>query len=361
MLSRITSLITLQLLLLACTDSNKSNTENEKYKIIDFKRESAKEVVALKAERLIFEEIMYGKKIEILDDYLIIADKDPSSLLHIIDINKRNYLRSLGVDGNGPGEIKGVTFIDKGAKSNTFWSYFMNTKRYSQFDIASSDKHAIDQTKQEGDMFLASQLLWTADSTFMALRTDFEDKFVEFNVEGKVINTYGSWMGMIDREVPASILSSLHQGPLKSSPDKNRFAFFCTMRDMIEVLDKNSGNILSLRGPLNEIVTFEVDNRMAYPMLYVPDNDLKLYYGSGYLTDKYIYGLFCGRTWDNINSTDLLSNEIFVFDYAGNLVQLIQLDASLSEMAVDNNNNKLYGINYRDQPPVIYMYDLKSL
>jgi len=135
-----------------------------------------------------------------------------------------------------------------------------------------------------------------------------------------------------------------------SSPDKNKFILAGTGRDFIDVLDKVSGKILSIRGPVDEIPSFEVDYSLGYPMAAVL-SDRVSYFGS-FAGENLIYALYIGKDYKFISDFNNL-NRIFVFDYQGNILNHYALDYPLVNFTVDEENGIIYGITIDQDPNVV--------
>lgn len=194
----------------------------------------------------------------------------------------------------------------------------------------------------------------------MTTRTNGEEKFVEYNTDGKVVNAYGTWRGMIGNDdTPASIISSLHQGTLSSSPDHSVFLMTCIQRDLIELFDRKTQKIISIRGPENKTPNFSIDYTPGYPMPVV-DKNRQLYYTSGFFGKDYIYVLYCGKFTSELMKSGDYNRKIFVFDLSGNVKAMFELDHSLYNFTVDEQDKKIYGVTY-DQDPNIVEFDLPMI
>ena len=350
--------ILINILLSSC--NNQQNVFDETYLVKPFTLNDIPKTKLLVGSKLIINDITFPRRLAVVDNYLVVSELDSDLFLHLIklDASSPTYLRNFGVKGDGPGEIRGVSYIETGFEENTFWTFFVNNKLNSKFQINDTSLHAIDQFRLVGDLYMAVDITWTADSTFMTIRADDHEKFVEYDLEGNIIKTFGTWQGIIAGNYPMSIISSLYDGRFKSSPDKQTFALFCIRTDVIEILDRRSGNILSVRGPANYRYEFEVDYSLGYPMFSTKNfKDSKPQYVDGYLTDKYIYALYSGRTRAEIDQKNIMCDEVFVFDYEGNLLKHYKLDHSLLTFAIDEKHNKMYGGTY-DANPGIVVFDL---
>jgi hypothetical protein len=180
---------------------------------------------------------------------------------------------------------------------------------------------------------------------------DGNDKYFQISLQGDTLATYGTWDSMMERkDIPYNVTSSIHQGSIKASPDKSKFIIAGRVRDYIDVLDKGSGEILSIRGPLDEIPEFEVDYSQGYPMAAIL-SDRVSYFGS-FAGESLIYALYIGKGYKWISDTDNL-NRIFVFDYQGNIVNNYALDYPLINFTVDEKNGIIYGVSIDQDPNVV--------
>lgn len=135
-----------------------------------------------------------------------------------------------------------------------------------------------------------------------------------------------------------------------ASPDKSKFILAGTARDYIDVLDKASGKILSIRGPVDEIPEFEVDYSQGYPMAAVLSD--RVSYFSSFAGKSLIYALYIGKDYKYISDSDKL-NRMFVFDYQGNIVNHYALDYPLTGFTVNEERGIIYGLTIGQEPNVV--------
>ncbi|HSI76213.1 MAG TPA: BF3164 family lipoprotein [Lunatimonas sp.] len=118
----------------------------------------------------------------------------------------------------------------------------------------------------------------------------------------------------------------------------------------------NSGTITSIRGPEHTIPDFEVDYSAGYPMAQLTDLSRPYFYTFVVAGEEFIYALYFGKSVDLFFKDGELSREIFVFDYAGNLVNTYTLDHALFSLAVDEENKRFFGIS-SDKDPNVVIFD----
>jgi hypothetical protein len=298
--------------------------------------------------------LLYPRRILNLDNYLVVSENKADTLLYIIDKEKMQVVNKTGIQGRGPGEIGFAWVLYNGEKADEFWVHSLADKSIHRFDATLNDPLAIEDVYlTKGEMFYGIGFAFSSDSTYMQILVDDNSKFVEYDNNGDRINSYDTWDHMVDQKLPYNIISSLYQGMLNVSPDKQHYALSCIKTDVIEILDKESGVVTSVRGPLHHLPDFKVDNSPGYPMLAVDRRSSIQKYINTVLTDDNIYALFSGASSDQIKTGEKYCNDIFIFDYEGNVKGHYVLDITISYLAVDEENRKFYGLSYDDDPNVV--------
>jgi hypothetical protein len=359
-------LITLIWIVSACktsnekTDTNRADANTGSYHIITFSDEEVPIRIPLTGHKYAFEEIFQPESILSVDGLLVVGDRYQKSMIHLIDINNNRYIRKYGQFGEGPGEIVSVSDFLPGHSPGSFWAYSRNGKRLSEFNVKDTNALAVRQIQLEGDFFRAIEMAWSSDSTFMTTRSDGDEKFVEFNLDGNVINAFGSWRGMIGNEkTPSSIIISLHQGNLVSSRDKSVFLKTCVQRDMLEIFNRKTNQTISIRGPENKVPKFTIDYSPGYPMPVVGKN-FQLFYGNGFIGSEFVYCLYSGQFTEMLAKWGDYNKKIYVFNLEGAVQAVFELDHSLYNFTVDEEHKKIYGVTY-DRDPNIVEFDLPKI
>ncbi len=246
--------------------------------------------------------------------------------------------------------------MERDKTSGKFWVYDSEQKIFSKYDVFKTDKLAVNQIKQSEGLFLAVDMVWSSDTTLMTRRADENEKFVEYHIDGSILNTYGTWDSMIEeKDIPYNVISAVHQGPLKSSPDYSKFVIAGVARDFIEILDKNSGDIISVRGPLSEIPEFIINHSAGYPMAQFNMSKRYTFYVDLYLEKEFIYTLYFGDKSEKLLGGEL-AKTILVFDYSGSIIRSYELDHSLIAFSVDEDGRRIFGITYDADPNIVVFY-----
>ncbi|WP_373497623.1 BF3164 family lipoprotein [Aquiflexum sp.] len=314
-------------------------------------------VFLLPGKKHVFEEIIMPGSLLFKQDKLVISDKSENGYLsHIIDTDSWKYLYPMGVIGYGPGETPSVWAIESGLDPDYFWTYSLTAKTFSQYPLKETpEKLAVRQIKQKEDFFLAMGLTWSSDSTMMTYLVRGEDKFVEFKIDGTRLKGYGKWKNTIPGNYSDEIIASLHKGKLMGNPKTNKFLKACILRDHLEILDKMSGVIISIDGPLSHIPQFKVAGSAGNQSPIV-QSDQPLAYMDAFLGDDFLFGLYSGKTDQEIMELGRGETEIFVFDLNGEVRALFNLDTPISAFTVDEANKRIFGITV-DKDPGVVVFD----
>lgn len=345
------------LLIISCGQEDKRLDES--YQIVTFSESDFGEEIDLISRSISIENLSFPRKLLIVGDCLIISDSNPNYLIQLINPNDGSYLKKFGKYGAEPGNIKHIWDLQPGLDYKSFWVYSNSDKLLSEFKIKTLDSLSSNQYKQIDDFFLATDVVWTSEATFLTKLADHSDKFVEFTTQGKMKSKYGTWKHMGYDRYPNSIIASLHQGQLKSNIERSKFAFSCIHRNIIECLDWKTKKIISIRGSKNLVNKFRVDHSLGYPM-FEPSNDSRYHYMDTFLGHEYIYAIYSGKQMLSSSSTGDFCNEVLIFDYNGNPKIKLNLDKPIFSFTIDEVNKKLFGIVYGINFELIE-FDLKTL
>jgi len=304
-------------------------------------------------KKFILEEFKIPKRLLYKNDKLIINESAPGdTFVHVLDGSSLQYLYSTGAVGYGPGEMPSPWTIESGFDPDTFWVYSLEGKVFSEYGLENvNDSRALTQVKQKEDFYLAMGITWASDSTFMTFLVRGEDKFVEFNTDGTRLKGYGKWKGLVPGDFEDHVIADLHQGKLMGDPKAGKFIKASIFRDHLEILDKESGEIIEINGPENAIPEFEAVDAGA-----VVTSEHPLAYMDASLGKSYIFGLYSGKTDSEISEQGRGETDLFVFDFSGNVKAFLKLDTPISSFTVDEETQRIFGIT-TDREPGVVVFD----
>ncbi len=322
-----------------------------------FTWESIPQSQVLSGEKYYFEQLKMPSRLLYKRNKIVVLDDGGSDyFLHLLESNSMKYLSSSGAKGLGPGEIPSSWTIESGPEPGTFWVYSLEGKSLSEYPLEfSDDPHALRQIRQQGDLFRAMGMTWSSDSTLVTFLVDGPEKFVEFHVDGRKIAGFGTWQGMIPGDYEDHVIADLHQGTFAGDPEQGKFIKASIYRDRLEILEKQKGVIIGVNGPENSIPEF----RPAGSGIVTSSNH-PLAYMDAFLGKQYIFGLYSGKTDQEIMEHGNGQTTLLVFKTSGNIEALFRLDIPISAFAVDEGRQRIFGITAdRDPGIAVFNYALR--
>ncbi|WP_373494159.1 BF3164 family lipoprotein, partial [Aquiflexum sp.] len=300
--------------------------EFKDYKIKHFSEKEIPPPTLLKGKKLHYTQFLIPRHIIALEDHLIVAENQLNDIFYIYDLNSMEFVKSIGKNGLGPGEITLCASLAKGATYGEFWAFDTNLKAYFGYNINSDHKLAEKEIKQGEALAMAVNMVHSSDSTFMTKLMHGNKMFVELTFDGDTVNTYGTWDRLFydKRRLPDHVIINVLQGKLAASEDRNYFAFSGLFKDYIEILDKGSGVITSIRGPVNKLPKFDIDSGPGYevPVFKEPKYHR---YTVLHLGESSIFALYIGLTPEEIVEGKK-GVSIFEFDYSGQILNNYKID-----------------------------------
>ena len=338
--------------LFACTKSE----HPDNYKIKNFKFEDFPQVEKLEGTKLNIKELLAPRRILNLKDYLVVSDNRAEYLLYVIDKKNNKVVNSLGVLGRGPGEIQHAWRLNSTSSDSSFWVYQTSLNKISKFNVNQSNPFSIDEIdfikrNKKDNLFHVNEFTFASDTSFMVTMIDGEDKYVEFDSNMNKLNKYDKWAHMIEEDFPSPVISGLYQGALRHTNDYQYFVLASINLDVIEILNKETRNVLSLKGPLNYKPKYTASYDTGEPMLaFFPESRGKYMYLDIACGKEQFYALFA-------KDAGYGGFDIFTFDYDGNLITHYELDKKIKRLTVDEQSHKFYGITAGDPEPNILVFE----
>lgn len=320
-----------------------------------------KEITQLESKKIYFEELKMPRKVRFKRGKLVVSENSRISpdlpLIHVIDANDMTYMFSQGKNGFGPGEISDATDFDLGSNDSTFWVYSAIEKRISEFSLFEQSELAKYQIKQPVNFFKAYSCLFLTDSTFLGMFVDSPYRLVEFGLYNEFEKGYGSLENFTDRtDLDNFNLSQINSGWFNSNSDKTVFAIASIFYDKIDVFNARTKEFKVIYGPDPEVFEFELYQEASGASV-IWSIDAPYQYRDIEITKDRIYALYGGISEPEINKTSEVARTLRVYDFNGNLLEQYQLDRSLNSIALDIENNKIYGIT-TDSDPGIAVFSL---
>jgi len=327
---------------------------------------------SLKGKELILNDIYTGNMA--IKDSLIIfsSDRLPDYNIYIFDMNSGNLLNRLCRRGKGYNEYISIKHKNQFTVNNEnlcLWIYDnVYTRKISLLNISESmkQKETIYDTTytytvgSEYSMPLSPIFIPREDSLFIAKNHPQEMALhsIEYLLPAyhlyngktnKEIKEYQLFSGNIlpsDENVNSFTFGGQDFFDMQSSisPDGKKIAMAMHLYPQINILDMETGELtgckISKTIDLGSLSNTKMEN-------------LKRYFLDVYADNNYIYALYSGTS---VNKDVFASNQIFVFDWKGNILKNIVIDNITETITIADE--KLY---IHDDEDRIFSYDLSLI
>ncbi len=292
------------------------------------------------------------------DKKLMIKELYVNHFIVIYDLNTKEVKR-VGTIGRGPGEfISPGGFSAKPDENGAFWTGDLTLGKISEFSLnASLNNEEYRPTQEITFEFprMCYEPVWTANNNITCLNLNGEGRLSILDSKGNLLRYAGELVPPKKSTMTKTINAFANQARLVARKDGKRLAMACFYFNRIEIYDQNGGLIRRLTGP-NESLPIIGIGRGNGENVFVETPKTRITYSSLTADDNFVYCLYSGRTEKEYPDEELYCNQVFVFDWEGNPVKMLQTDVEISKITVDSKGEFLYGTaaDYTD----IYKFNL---
>lgn len=290
---------------------------------------------------------------------IVVIDRFAENSIHVIDRTTGNLRASIGRKGEGPGEFKGASSIDRVAGlQDEVWVFDPGTQRLTRVDLSalhSDGGWAREFVSLRGSARVTSPVR-TSSGELLAVGFFPEGRFGIFDQGGDQVDARGALPEWAE-PIPPSVLQHAFMGTIKPDPARLRFAVGARHAGLLEIFDASGQKLARAQVPVEFEPRFTVNHREDRPPSMGSGDDLRFGYVDVATTEARIYGLFSGRLRGDYPKSAWSAREVHVFDWAGRLETIIHLDSDAIAIAVDEQGDSLYAIRH-DPLPAIMRYEL---
>lgn len=297
----------------------------------------------------------------VLDSLLIVNEyRQSSELLYFFHRNTGKLLKKNGRVGRGPNEFVAPLYLSvEGDKINI---YEKNTFRVfkstinEELEMKNINQPRSLSSKTQTVNFLASDSLLLT-GLFDGLRFSLVDG--DGNVKQEFgdypeIKTIGTSGGVVNLHWQTKAM--LFQSNTSIHPEKHKLAVSYGNAGVLELFKSSEGAFKKT----NEVVLQRKVRLKHYSSGSVLSAERDDSEPKGFVditsNNSFIYALYSGKAKKDFKYTN--GGEIMVFDWDLNPVSKYVLDESLSHFALDDSNNRIYGIAVKDHEPVIVYFEM---
>jgi hypothetical protein len=298
----------------------------------------------------------------VVDDFLLARQAKGEHFFSIYRLEDLKKVGVLGRKGSGPGEFPTFLLFDylQYSEGRAYvWAHDLNQSILAKIDlqksIQDSSTHIIREIKLPAERNFYTAFL--IDSTTVIGRTSNSiprmSRLLEYDLRNKQIKEL---VGLEPYFEPLSEdpnylttrYNRIYVSSIGYSPEKRLVASAMTSLNRIDIFDVNG----KLKKSITESENSSYEEIEAFLSSAGNDDILNLYYNSIFCTDKYIAALFINCRLRDLAEFD--KSSLRIFDWMGNPLATIDLNAAILSFTVDQKRGKLYGVDYNNEKLLFY-------
>lgn len=298
---------------------------------------------------LSYERLSDPRFIDLTDNYLIIGNNKGTPLIEVYNINSllpENKFLSIG---NGSNEVLTIGNIQLDVRGGNMYVSDLFKRKLLQYPI---DEIAINKNISPSTAFdrggddspLLYDKMYVGKDVFVAESRDPKGRIILIDKESHEARYFLSYP---DKEEVDKTLSDFNNAGLYAStitvhPSLEKIALATYNAGMIDICEINESRVI----PRWNYSEFYPSGIISIPMgddiVVAHTNSARNGFTSICSSNKYIYALFSGKFMED--PTYPYGNEVYVVDWNGENTHKIVLDRSINRLAVDANDEYIYGI-----------------
>ena len=319
-------------------------------------KKEQKEVVvqSLKHELLMGDEYLIGRVSDMTlmnDSIPVVINVASDKIFQVLD-HSRKKLIEVGNVGQGPDDFL-LSFGLLPSAENAFSVSDVNRRRFSTVHLNPEDDSWRVEHHFKYDSIMHIYIKPIANNQYVATGIYEDCHLMVLDEKGMLLKGFGEWPYQDEQEkkVPGTTRARVYQGKLEVSPSKDKLVFAVTSGDMLyfyRILPNGELELISKQE--NAYAHYDHTNGAHYGT--APHHHI-----DACTTEDYVYTLYSGRSLKEHGMSCFQGNLIRMYDWEGNLVKKLQLDIDVKQIAVTEDNRKIYAI--ADLPdPVLVVFEL---
>lgn len=342
----------LYILLIGSLFSCVGTSETHYPRYTDFPHEKALKAEIVDLDTALFR---YPFRIAVGDSIAVVMDlHNAENYFHAFTLPEWKHLVSFGKRGEAPSEmLSAETFRFDGA-CNSLWALDANRMQLTHWTISIDSCSA----KREKEINLDKNLVRALD--FYAMESGFlipdylgEHRFNRVGSAGEYLQSEGTIPTEEEyKEMSLPALAQAWRSFIDYNPANGILVLATQLGEVLEIYDLNNNSHTVLYGPCGE-PQFQIAEGEGIPVGIMGFSDVQV-------TDKYIYAVFHGRTFKEIQASHQKGGKpedggryIYVFDLKGNPVRKYTLDRAVYGIDVDEAAGTILATDVNSDEPIV--------
>lgn len=199
-----------------------------------------------------------------------------------------------------------------------------------------------------------SRIIKTSFNQYIGLAFD-ERMFSLMDSTGILVSSFFEYPYRDNKERKMADRSSAYQGTLSINPSKNRFVYSSYKGEIIHLYEIENNNIKTIAKIENDYPVYKgiFDTGVGAGIAYGANG--KLGYIATYVTDNFVYAIFCGETLlEHGRKVNYEGKILRVFDWNGVLVKEYEFDVPCSYFCVSDDDNIIWAIASNPDISIVY-------
>jgi hypothetical protein len=288
-------------------------------------------------------------------DYLLVAEISSDPPAHVLKSKDGSYVTSLGTQGTGPGEFRGIwSFGVVSDSQGVVWAYDLNGLRLTYIPVPNFVK---------GDHTLGDSLVtleigytptsphWLGDSLLVSpgFLTE-EGRLAYLDPQTGATRRITGVSPPNPNGDPIAVLQHAYQAFMDIQPSDSLLVLATRYADQLEIYQIDGKLQTVVRGPDHFDPVYEIQSRQGEPVR-VSTDETKTGYLDVEATGSSIYALYSGRR--RAGSASL----VHVLDWHGTLQAVYKLDDPVRAITIDEQSDRIYASRAVSEPAIL-MYSL---
>jgi hypothetical protein len=309
----------------------------------------------LQHEVLDFLNMLIGSPVDIqkVGDCLIVLDYQQDSLFHRVDLVKNQYMGMLGLKGQGPNDFIYPSSL-KELGDDCFSCYDAGNRGLSVicFD-AERENVEISKLLKYAKM-LTFDVVPVSDSLFVVNGETDGAIFALIDKEGRILSLSDEYpyKDEVEKNIPVRFRAMAYQGTLRVNP-KGYFAYVTSSAKQLHLYKIENKKIRKVGDVVDGYGHYKADMSTEGAYSVIHDGEYPECYKDLAVTDKYVYALYSGRTFKEYKLSCYECETIYVYDWAGKLVNTYRLDVPVVQFCIDEDEKMIYAIANIPDPTIV--------
>lgn len=283
-------------------------------------------------------------RLAVAGDRVIVLDALGTQTVHILDAETGALIESFGGRGEGPGEFEGPRSIDVDPSGDAFWIHDVAQQRSTLFPIesstAESGRHREIRILKYAEGVGVIEPIHLGDREILAGGMFENGRLGHLDPEGRLVRASGE-LPPAPKGVPPHQIQFIHQGVLRGTPSRDRFALSSMFFTRVELFDRHGISRGFVEAPVELNPELRTSRRGEHRTVFV-SSEAPAGYIDLAVTDEAIFALFSGRDPGVYGEDAGYADQVHVFAWTGDFVGALDLGYDAVAIAVSTDGKTLY-------------------